>query len=53
MLSNELIVTITKIGDHFMQLAALNNVLFGYTDTPCLEDVNVTVQAGCYILNLR
>ncbi|MEW9697794.1 metal ABC transporter ATP-binding protein [Paenibacillus sp. SI8] len=29
-----------------MQLAAMRHVLFGYTDIPCLEDVNLTVQAG-------
>jgi zinc transport system ATP-binding protein len=32
-----------------MILASMKDVVFGYTDTPCLEDVNVTVQSGEYV----
>lgn len=32
-----------------MKLASMNGVLFGYSDTPCLEDVNVSIESGEFI----
>ncbi|WP_186438234.1 metal ABC transporter ATP-binding protein [Cohnella terricola] len=32
-----------------MQLVMMNNVVFGYGDSPCLEDVNIEIRSGEFV----